>query len=171
MAYVLFAFLLFCASVMTHIIFCRSKPKSGLHVKAFILIAILFLVVYAVGVWAVQQAGTLQAQPVWGLPFQFSAGLIFVLLVPVYLILYVPTQLMSPSKKILLTVASRGNLSFGDIVLCVQEEDFINTRLRDLVSTGCVQKAEGRYLLNESGKKIAAFLNIMQFILGRNIGG
>ena len=136
MAYVLFALLLFCASVITHIFYCRKSPKSQLHAKAFIFIAILYLIFYAIGVLVVSQAGMLHAQSLWGAPFKITSGVIFLLLIPVYLSFYVLTQLMSPSKKILLTLAHRGSLSYADILLCIQDGDFIDSRLSHLVSSG-----------------------------------
>jgi hypothetical protein len=171
MAYVFFALLLFCASVMAHVFFCRGKRGSGLQAKAYILIAALLFFVYVIVVLAIQQAGILHAQSLWGLPFRITAGLIFILLIPVYLSFYVLTQLMSPSKKILICLSQRGSLTYTDIVACVENENFINTRLNDLLSTGCVREVEGRYILNASGQKIAAILNIMQHLLGRDIGG
>jgi len=171
MGYVLFSLLLFCVSVMTHILFCRVTAKSGLQAKAFILITFVFLGVYAFGVWAIQQAGVLPLQSLWGLPFKITAGIIFFLLAPVYLCFYVLTQLTSPSKKILLTISQRGELSRADILASVQEEDFIMTRLNDLCASGCVTQINGRYTLTSEGQKIAAILNFMQFTLGRNVGG
>jgi len=171
MFYIVFVILLFIASVIIHVFFCRRTTRPGLQAKAYILIAIILIGVYVAGVYAIGKACILDGHSLWGLPLKITAGVIFALLVPVYLSFYVLTQLMSPSKKILLTISRRGNLSYADIVLCVQEEDFIGTRLSDLVTSGCVRQTEGRYTLSPSGQKIAAVLNIMQYVLGRGMGG
>ena len=150
-----------------HVLYCRRHLKSGLQARVFVQIASFLIVVYAISAFFLQGWCSLDAHSLWGLPLQISAGLIFVLLVPVYLTFYVLTQLQSPSKKILLTVAQHEYLSYEDIVRCVQEEDFINTRLNDLLTSGCVQRIENRYRLTKSGKKIALMLNIMQAVLCR----
>lgn len=162
MLYVVFALGLFIASVIVHIGFCRRTTKAGLQAKAYVVIGFVFLSIYAGGVLAL---------PHWGLPFKITAGVIFLLLVPVYLCFYVLTQLTSPSKKILLAISQRGELAHSDIVACVQKEDFITTRLKDLCASGCVTETAGRYTLSPEGKKIAVVLDIMQRVLGRDIGG
>lgn len=171
MIYILFALLLICLSVMTHVIFCRGIKKQVLQVKAYVIIAIISLGVYAAGANAIGQGGFLDPHSLWGLPLKITAGVIFALMAPVYLIFYTSTLLMSPSKKILLTISRLGNPSYADIVHCMQEEDFIGTRIKDLCISGCVNHAQGSYTLSPSGQKIAAVLNIMQRILGRGMGG
>jgi len=171
MAYVFLALFLFSASVMAHIFFCRVTAKPGLQAKAYLFIAGLFLGIYAWGTSIIQQTGVLPVQSLWGWPFIFSAGFIYLLLIPIYLCFYVLTQLESPSKKILRAIADRGSMSHGDIVHIVQKEDFIDSRLNDLVTSGCVTLVQGRYQLSSSGQKIAGFLNMMQFVLGRGMGG
>jgi hypothetical protein len=171
MFYVVFALLMFIVSVMTHIFFCRRQPKTNLQARAYIYISVFFIIIYILGVWLVGHEGLLQAGSWWGMPLKVAAGVMFVLLVPIYLSFYVLTQLMSPSKKILLSLAARGNLTYGQLLTCIEEEDFIGTRLNDLVTSGCVKQTEGRYVLGLPGQKIAVILNIMQRVLGRNIGG
>ncbi len=171
MFYIVFVILLFIASVTVHIFFCRKTIKPGLHAKVFILTAMVFLGIYVVGVKTPLMASLLDPHSLWGFPFRITAGVIFVLLVPVYLIFYVLTQQMSPSKKILLTIAQRGEVSLSDILASVEQEDVITKRLSDLCMSGCVRLMEGRYTLSASGQKIAVVLNIMQHILGRDMGG
>lgn len=171
MFYVVLALLLFIVSVIVHIFFCRKKPKSGLHAKAFIFTAIISLGIYLTVVSAMPYSGILDAHSLWGLPFKITAGIIFLLLVPVYLCFYVLTQLTSPSQKILLTISQGGELSYNDILSCVKEEDFIASRLSDLRASGCVTQINGRYILTSEGQKVASVLNMMQSVLGRNVGG
>ena len=171
MFYIVFAWGLFIASVIAHILFCRRTNKSGLQAKAYVFIGFVFLIIYTGGVLALQSLGMLDAHSLWGAPFKLTAGIIFVLLVPVYLCFYVLTQLTSPSKKILWAISQRKELSHSDIVACVQKEDFITTRLNDLCASGCVTQKDGRYALSSEGQKIAMVLDVMQRILGRPIGG
>ena len=171
MVYVLFSLILFCASVLMHVLFCRKINRPGLQAKAYIFISLFFIFVYALVVFVVGQKHIFDPHSFWGMPFTLTAGLVFVLLVPVYLSFYALTQLMSPSKKILLSIARHGSLSYAGILRCVQDEKFIDTRLSDLISSGCVKVVQSRYVLNESGRKIAMILQMMQYILGRDIGG
>jgi hypothetical protein len=171
MAYVLFALLLFCASVMAHIFFCRGTTRPGLQARAYIFIATIFMGVYIAGVYFVGQGKLLDPHCLWGLPFKITSGVIFILLGPAYLMFYALTQLMSPSKKILMSIGSRGSLSRADILARIEEEDFIGTRLSDLCVCGCARQTKGRYTLSPSGQRIAAALAIMQRVLGRDIGG
>lgn len=171
MFYIVFAILLFIASVIVHIFFCRQTSKPGLQAKAFIFTALAALGVYVLVVTMPYTGSLLDGQSLWGMPFKITAGIIFILLVPIYLCFYVLTQLTSPSKKILLTIAERGELSRKDIIASVHEEDFIMTRLSDLCASGCVSLVNGRYSVTPEGQKIAGILNMMQFILGRNVGG
>ena len=171
MFYIFFIFLLFIATLTGHIFFCRNTRKAGLHAKVFVLGAMASLVFYMVVVQLPFMVSQLDPDTLWGLPFKITAGMIFILLVPIYLCFYVLTQLTSPSKKILLTIARRGELSRSDILLSIEQEDFIMTRLNDLLACGCVKETDGKYILTSEGQKIAATLNVMQVILGRNVGG
>ena len=171
MIYLLLVLLLFCSLVMTHVFFCRRTIQPGLHAKAFVLMAFVYLGIDTLLTLALQYANIFNPHSLWGLPFKITSGIIFILLVPIYLCFYVLTQLTSPSKKILLAISQRGELSHRDILASVQKEDFINTRLKDLCTSGCVVQTGGRYVLTSEGQKIAMILNFMQFVLGRNVGG
>jgi len=171
MFYIFLIVLLFIASVLAHVCYCRQARKPGLQAKAFIFISFIALVVYIILVRTPLMTSGLDPSSWWGLPFRITAGIIFILLAPIYLCFYVLTQLTSPSKKILLAISQRGQLSYGDIVASVRKEDFIMTRLNDLCASGCVKQIDGRYVLTSEGQKIAATLSFMQLILGRNTGG
>jgi len=165
------AIVLFFAAVMAHIFYCRKSPLAGLHAKAFGIIAIIFLGVYIGIILMVDHSQILGSQGLWVLPFRITAGVIYILLVPVYLIFYTLTQQTSPSKKILLSISEQGEMTLSDIMAVAEEQDFIAIRLEDLCLSGCVKVVEGRYILSASGQKIATVLNIMEHLLGRGIGG
>lgn len=165
------ALLLFAMAVVVHILFCRRQKKNNLQAKAFIFIASFFLLVYAVTVGWFHQSHSLLQGSLWEWPFEWSCGVMFVLLIPVYLCFYVLTQLTSPSKKILQSLKLKGALSDEQIIAAIEEEDFINTRLNDLLVSGCVIVHRGAYVLTASGKKIALIIKTMQMITGRDLGG
>jgi hypothetical protein len=171
MIYIFSSLFLFSVSVMAHIIYCSRSEKPGLHAKVFILIALVFFAVYVTLVLAWQHSPFLSPRSLLGMPFKITSGVVFILFIPVYLCFYTLTQLMSPSKKILLEIARRGDLSYDDILLSIEQEDFIGTLLNDLLSSGCAIETGGRYHLTPEGQSIAMVLDIMQRVLGRGMGG
>jgi hypothetical protein len=167
MLYILLIILFFMAAVAAHVLFCRRTTKPGLHAKAFIMIAFFFLGVFSV----LAAALPLDPHSLWGLPFKITAGVIFMSLIPIYLSFYVLTQLISPSQKILLTIAAKGELSRPEILAILEKEDFINTRLHDLCASGCVTQTGDLYVLSPPGQGIVLILNLMQGAFGRRGGG
>ena len=170
MAYILSAFVLFAAAIAVHIAYCRSTSVLGLQAKTFCLIAFLFLGLYVVTVVMLKQSGLMQSS-MWGLPFAVTAGLIYILLIPVYITFYVLTQLTSPSKRILRAVAQGGEVSYADILVKMEKEEFVSTRIKELCSSGCVVLKDNKYALTPAGAKISAVLDAMEVILGRAAGG
>ena len=168
---IVLAIFLFAASVLVHLLYCRNTNSRGLHAKAFILIAMAGLLTYFLSTIAIAKTAGFDPRSLIGMPLELSSGILFILLIPIYLCFYVLTQLMSPSKKILLTVAKGGAISYADILASIEEENFIKTRLDDLLTCGCVGQVDGRYVLTAEGRKIAAILNAMQALLGRKPGG
>jgi len=171
MFYLILAMLLFIGTVIAHIIYCRKSGKPGLHAKPFVNMSFVALGIYVALVLALPNTGTLDPHSLWGLPFKISAGAIFFLLVPMYLCFYVLTQLTSPSKRILSVISQFKEAGYDDILSCVEKEDFIASRLNDLCASGCVIQKNGRYIITSEGQKVAAILNTIQIILGRNVGG
>lgn len=104
-------------------------------------------------------------------PLALTATIIYMLLIPNYLVLYVSTELVSPSKRILRIVSNKTQTDYHAILATLEKEDFIGTRLHELCQSGCVRDAGGTYHLTPSGRTIAVFLKIYQYLLGREIGG
>ncbi len=168
MLYIFLALLSFCACVGSHIHFCRSASKTVLHSKAFLGLVGCFLGIYAILCFLVPAPSPAS---VWGMPLKLTGGVLFVLCAPAYLTFYVLTQLMSPSKKILLVLRAQGGASYAQLVEAVRLEAFIDTRLNDLCASGCVIRQGDVCVLSPSGKSIAATLAFCQRLFGRNIGG
>jgi hypothetical protein len=127
--------------------------------------------VYTVVAAALPHSAVLNEHTVWGFPFKITAGLIFVLLVPMYLCFYALTELTSPSQKILNSLSRDKGLSFPEILNHVDKEDLVLSRLNDLCASGCVVQADGGYVLSAEGRSIAMVLDMMQAFLGREAGG
>ena len=171
MGCVLLALLCFMAAIAAHIFYCRRAPRSGLHAKAFVGIAFVLLCAYVSLALAIGHAGLLDPPTLWGKPFVLTGIIIFVLLVPAYLTFYVMTMAVSPSRKIVSVLAARGALSYGEVLEFVRQEDFVQGRMNDLCVSGCVIEHDGKYVLGFSGRLIAGISNLMQRILGREMGG
>ena len=171
MFYFFFMLFLFFSSVALHVIYCRYSASEKLHAKVYVFIVFVLIIVYIVGVLFLQHWGWLKEHPLMSAPFQITSGIIFVLLVPFYLIFYTLTGFVSPSQKILLSIALHGGLSYADVLVCVQEEDFIGTRLADLCVSGCVVRKQERYVLSPTGNIMATVLRWVQRVTGREIGG
>lgn len=171
MFYCFFALGCFLLAVTLHVIYCRYSHVSGLHSKVFIMIAGFCLGVYVLGAFFIVDAGFMNQASIWGLPFVVSSGAMYVLFIPTYLTFYVLTQLMSPSKKILLMLQKKNVLSFEDVVQGIKDEDFIGTRMKELCQSGCVIRKDNHFVLSASGASIAMILNVMQVLLGREAGG
>jgi hypothetical protein len=156
---VLIATVFLVASIAVHLMICRISPDKSLKAKLFIVIA------------AAALGGFLTLGLGLHLPLVSTAAVIYVLCVPVYLIFYVSTELVSPSKKILQVIESSGGCTYEIIVAQLKNEDFIISRLKELEQSGCAVREGGRYVLTASGWKIAKVLDGYQKILGRSIGG
>ncbi len=171
MIYIIFSFLMFCFSVFAHVLYCRVHSKQQLHTKVYCLIAMALMAMYVGLVLLVKHLNLFPADSLMGVPLLWTGLLIFFLLVPIYLRIYVLTQLTSPSKKILETIVAGKQVTYDDIYKAIAAEDFIGTRLRDLGASGCITDQGGVYTITTSGKAIVRILEFMQKSLGRGVGG
>ena len=163
--------LLFAGAVFIHIFICRRSLTRGLLIKQFAVIAFsnfFFLILFLI---YLPLSRSLAVDSFWEMPLPVTSLLIYLLLIPVYLTFYTNTQLMSPSKKILLILKERGEMTFEELLKELQKENFISTRLRELVQSRCLSLQNGTYQLNSSGRSFARFLRTYQQILGREKGG
>jgi hypothetical protein len=170
MIYLLINLVFFVLVVVTHIGVCRRYKGKGLLVKAFCVMAtagLLLAVAAAVAIKGQVSHWSL----IWQLPLFVTAMLIYILLVPTYIIFYVSTQLNSPSKEILLLIKKQGSMSREQLAAQMTDDKFIRPRLVDLKQTDYVTYKDSKYRLNPSGIKVARFLNFYQWLLGRELGG
>ncbi len=148
---------LFMIVVFCHLLYCRASVDKRLQAKVFIVTAFVCWVMWAI----------------FSVRFNLfiSASVIYFLCIPVYLVFYVSTVLTSPSKKILLSLSKENIVSYDSLLEVIQRSQFVETRLQELMDSGCVFLKDGRYVLSPSGKTIAEILNVYQVILGRSVGG
>ncbi len=159
----------FLLSAIAHGWFCRRQKQGGLFVKVFCVIAAVNLGLC----WLVFMNYENGRHPsFWDIPLVVSSTVIYVLLVPAYMVFYVSTQLNSPSKTVLLALHAHGEMSEEDLLKYFTDDLYILPRIKDLVLTGCIDiDSKGKYVLSSSGLRIAGFLNAYQIFLGRKAGG
>jgi len=169
MLYLFVALFFFFDAVLIHLLVCRRAKEEGLLLKLFILIAGINLVlcwaVFYFFLHAVQSSGSF-----WFVPLVWTSTLIYVLLIPSYLVFYFSTQQVSPSKKIMLLLNER-DMTVKELGANFKDEDLIVPRLVDLCTTRCMVETNGRYRLTCSGLWTARVYVAYQWILGRKKGG
>jgi hypothetical protein len=149
----------FAVSVLIHLIFCRLDKNKALKTKLFIFIAMANLIAFlAVGFYA-------------DLPLLLSCTAIFLMAIPGYLALYATTVLVSPSKRILQVAEMRDGATYEEIFKALEAENFIMTRLEELVQCGCASRVRDRYVLSVNGRAVAKFWQGYQKVCGRPQGG
>jgi hypothetical protein len=153
------AFLFFAADVIVHALYCRRQKRGELYAKFFIILSLMSFVLLAYFLSGISS------------DYKWCSILIFVLLVPVYLIFYVSTVLLSPSKKILQILESVPDADYELILSGLEKEDLISLRLKELADSGCVFVCEGRYQLTFAGQQTARVLKFCERMIGRPIGG
>jgi hypothetical protein len=156
---VLISVLLFLIAVTIHLVICRISPDKRLKAKLFIIIALVNLVIFEA------------CAVLFHLPLILSASLIYIFLAPIYLIFYVSTELVSPSKKNLRIVEYSGQAEYKEIFKRLEQENLIITRLEELEESGCVTSQAGTYKLTKAGRSLEMLLGFYQKILGRTRGG
>lgn len=149
----------FALAVVLHLFLCRQSKVKNLKAKLFMILGLgnlaLFIAV-AVGC---------------RMPLVLTASAVYVLLLPVYLVFYCSTELMSPSKKILQTVQAAGQADYEAILKALERENFIMLRLEELEQSGCISRQGERYMLTPAGQAVARGLACYQIFLGREMGG
>jgi hypothetical protein len=168
MLYILVALFFFLDAVAIHILVCRNAKEEGLFLKIFFVIAGVNLALCWMAYYLVLIK--YDASNIWFVPLSLTSTVLYLLLIPTYLVFYFSTQQSSPSKKIMLLLLE-GEKSFKDLQAFFKDEDMIAPRVRDLLATKCIAQEQGRYSLTFSGVQMAYLYTFYQGILGRKKGG
>ncbi len=168
MLYILVALFLFFDAVAIHIVVCRNAKEEGLFLKIFFVIALVNLLIC----WMIFYLFLIKhaALSIWFIPLSLTSTVIYLLLIPTYLVFYFSTQQLSPSKKIMLLLLERDQ-SLAEMQATFKDEDLIMPRIRDLLATKCIVDQQGKYVLTNSGVLMAGVYAFYQGILGRKKGG
>ncbi len=168
MAVVSESLLVFLGAILVHWIWCRAQKRVCLHIKSFLGIA-------AAGLIALVLRVDVPTAPLSGgvavAPLGMSAILLYVLLVPVYLIFYFGTQVESPSRLLTVLLRERGLLTFEELSQVLDNDRLIRPRLEDLLKTGYIREENGCFILTGRGARLARCLELYQKLNGRGWGG
>ena len=162
MTHIAIGFVFLFLSVTIHIFYCRRTRAGVLHAKAFILIAVANGFAVFLCFFFLPPSGT-------GLPF--TAMLLYILSIPAYLVFYVTTILVSPSKRILWAMQAKAGATYDVLLRALEVEHFIPSRLKELQDSGCIGRTGERFVLTSSGRNIARILRVHEHIFGRGPGG
>ena len=168
---ILVMFFFFLDAVFMHLIVCRKGFEEGLLLKPFIGIALMNLCFMWAVFWFFRGYGHSDPSSIWNVRLYGCATVIYILLIPTYLVFYFSTQQMSPSKKILVLLAQKGPLSFQELMCHFSDEEFVLPRIKELIGIRCLVEHSGWYVLTPSGMQMANVYKIYQSVLGRKKGG
>lgn len=152
------ALIVFLFVVVTHIIYARLKAKQVLFARAFLILSILGFVLLVI---------ILNVFSLPGLRLPITSLVLYLFLIPTYLIFYVSTLLVSPSKKIIQTLLAADGMTQDELLQSLNGEAMIEERLQDLCLSQCVCFNDGKYQLTPMGMKLFQWLIIYRFYTGR----
>lgn len=148
----------FTLAIITHAVYCRRQNQQFLYAKAFIIIACVYGLVHLALILSIQDSST---------RLVLTSMALYLLLIPVFLIIYVSMILMSPSKKLLNALSRQSALTEEQLLEVLDGNALINIRLDELIQSGCVMKQGDRYQLTSSGLTVYRGLSLYEMISGR----
>lgn len=164
MMHVGLAVILFLLAATIHLLYCRQTTSKGLQAKVFLVIA-LGVLMFMEGLFIF-----IPFDP-WGPALPWTATTIYLLLIPAYLIFYVTTDLLSPSKKILKILQTQGKADDHQLLSAIRADNMIEGRLQELVVSNCAYKREGKFFLTAHGNKLLMIVKLYQWLCGRRMAG
>ncbi len=154
----LFTVVFFLLAIAVHAYCCRFKPQGVLYAKDFVIIALCLLAV---------EGYFLYHLPHGDFWFPLSAIVIYILLIPTFLIVYVSMVLMSPSKRILQLLSQEQSVDEQDLLLKFNGDELIVLRLDELIASQCVVLRNDKYQLTFQGEIVFHGLMAYQQLSGR----
>lgn len=168
----LLSLFIFTLSIGFHILWCRFRKKTTLQMYSFGVIATAGLIIYIfITLRIFQRLDYAFDQGIWHVSLWVSSVLLYVLLMPTYIIIYFNTIVQSPSKTILILVRKHGMLSFDELARLMTDDEFIMTRMKDLLDFGYATKEGSLYSLTPRGVILAKVLAFYEKLFGRPMGG
>ncbi len=148
----------FFLAIITHAVYCRRHNQQFLYAKAFIIIACVYGLVHVALILSIHASST---------RLVLTSVALYLLLIPVFLIIYVSMILMSPSKKLLNALSRHSALTEEQLLEALDGNTLINVRLEELMQSGCVVKQGSVYQLTSSGLTVYRGLSLYEMVSGR----
>ncbi len=171
MFYLLASWFFFSLAVIAHIVWSRKTRNPSRWLAMFCFIALIMLcgdVVFA-GIFS-HVVGN-NSPGVATLPLYGTAIVFYVMLVPVYTLLYFAMLTDSPSKMILKKLQAEGTSTYEDLLKLLTYEEVISPRLQDLEAGGFIRRENDQYWLLRRGHGVAKLISLCQKICNRGLGG
>lgn len=150
---------IFVGVVLWHRWYCQRQRGHKIHAKEVIVASMMGLMVYVVCCFIFN----LNDLPL-------AAGLMYVLFIPSYLIIYVTMFLESPSR-LMLEALSKQPLNKEALLAELQKGQLIDKRLIELRDAGLVVVKGNSLMLTASGQYLAKAYQVYAVILGARMGG
>ncbi len=164
--------LFFILSIGAHILWCRLRRKATLQLYSFGVIAGIGLLIYTyITLGMFYRLEYVFDQGIWKTSLWVSSVVIYILMIPTYVIIYFNTLVQSPSKTILVLIKRHGRLSVDDLAKSITDEKFVMTRMKDLLDYGYAKEERGLYALTAKGVLLAKGLKLYEMIFARPMGG
>lgn len=169
MLYLLLSAIVFVLTVALHLLWCRYKGTEELHLTSFVVMGLVSLLAYFVMAPVVVNVNRLS--PFWLLPLKNTAAVLYIFVLPFYLVFYYSTMIDSPSRRLIALIRAKGTLTYEELAGEITNERFIMTRLNPLVKYGYVHFDGKYYRLSPRAVGSCRIIVFYQKMLGRKIGG
>lgn len=171
MLYLLSALGFFVLTIGAHLFLSRRQKSGELQIAAFVYSLPAPILAYSLTAKYLDFLSAGEVASWWFIPLQKTGGILFLLLIPFYLVLYYSTAIESPSRRIVCLIKRNGAMTFGELAQEVTDERFIMTRLDPLVKLGYVDFDGTTYRLKPRAKLSCRLFAFYQKLLGRGVGG
>ena len=166
----LVTFAFFILSIAAHVQFCRWRKRES-NLWFYVFFAGAALAGNFMSLKFLLNGPAKDLPEFWSLPLFLSSLTLFIMLIPMYMIIYFGSEVESPTKKICFLLDSSGGMTKEELLKQITDEGFVVPRMDDLVRTGFVEHKEGKYFLLFPSRASARLLAVFQWIFGRGKGG
>jgi len=145
-----------------------------MHRKAFIVISLFWMIVYLIIIKLVLSNEWLPVKISYdtlNVPLVGTSLIIYILLIPLFLMYYFCVYCESASYSILHLIQKYGDLSYEELRAKVPDRSLIITRLDSLVSNEYLEMKDKSYRILPKGIKVVRIMDMYQRLLGWKIGG
>ena len=164
MIYVYMGLVMFLIVIVIHLLLSRQFRAKDNGVGMFIFIASMGMMV----LWILFDTISFIHSPEF---LKSTATLMYLLLMPLYVMFYRSVNYTSPAQKIVQTIEARSKASYEEILSAVEEQKYIEQALNAMVRYGQARKKDGRYALTARGRFFAFFANLDRSFFKRSSKG